>query len=58
MAILIRKKYYDIDIEYWMKKWNCSMEDACTKLADYSDEELDEMFTSHKSYKWINLNNK
>ena len=58
MAILIRKKYYDIDIEYWMKEWNCSMEEACNRFSNYSDEDLNEMFVSHNSSKWINLNSK
>ena len=58
MAVLIRKKYYEINLKYWSEYWNCSREEACKRFEKYSDKDLNIMFKSYDKNEWLNLNEK
>lgn len=52
MAILIRKKYYYIDISHYKEEWNCSEEEVKDRFNSFSDEELED-FMEECHHKWI-----
>lgn len=56
MAVLIRKRYYEIDLEHWAKYWGCSEDEARKRFNDYSDEDLNIMFKSYDKSEWLEFN--